>query len=249
MNYTIKSIRRAVIGVVALLVLAMSVIIYSFLREVPIPTDGRLSGGAKQIKEGFVSVAVIPVSGHQAILVDCGNDLRATAILEGLSRMGLERSDVRAILLTHAHPDHVSGCGVFDCAKVYAMAAERPLIEHLSRPIHISQYLEDRDLLQIGNVAVTAYLVPGHTDGSAAYLAAGTLYLGDSAEAARDGSLLPAKHFVSKNVVQNRASLVRLAEELRPQAEEIQFIEFAHSGPLMGLTPLLSFAAKSKIPK
>jgi hypothetical protein len=33
-----------------------------------------------------------------------------------------------------------------------------------------------------------------------------------------------------------------LAEKLKPQASEIQFMEFAHSGPLQGITPLLNFA-------
>jgi glyoxylase-like metal-dependent hydrolase (beta-lactamase superfamily II) len=89
---------------------------------------------------------------------------------------------------------------------------------------------------------VTAYLIPGHTDGSAAYLAAGTLYLGDSADSAKDGSLLPAKRFFSNDIEQNHASLKRLAEELKPQASQIAFMEFAHSGPLPGIAPLINFA-------
>jgi glyoxylase-like metal-dependent hydrolase (beta-lactamase superfamily II) len=102
--------------------------------------------------------------------------------------------------------------------------------------------LQDGDSVQRGNVLVTAYLIPGHTDGSAAYLAAGTLYLGDSADSAKNGSLLPAKRFVSNDIEQNHASLKRLAEKLKPQASEIQFMEFAHSGPLSGIAPLLNFA-------
>lgn len=45
---------------------------------------------------------------------------------------------------------------------------------------------------------VTSYLVPGHTDGSAAYLAGGTLYLGDSADSGKDGNVLPAKRLLAK---------------------------------------------------
>lgn len=45
--------------------------------------------------------------------------------------------------------------------------------------IRVTRYLQVVDSFQRGNVMVTSYLVPGHTDGSAAYLAGGTLYLGD----------------------------------------------------------------------
>ena len=37
--------------------------------------------------------------------------------------------------------------------------------------IRVTRYLQVVDSFQRGNVMVTSYLVPGHTDGSAAYLA------------------------------------------------------------------------------
>lgn len=212
-----------------------------------------MNNEASQIKQGFVSVAAIPSGDHQVILVDCGNDPHATAIIEGLHRMGLDKQDVKAILLTHAHPDHIAGCGVFVSAAIYAMAAERLLIERQARQqtilgvpigkpneIDISRYLQDGDSFRIGKVGVVAYLIPGHTDGSAAYLAAGTLYLGDSADGGRDGHLLPAKRFVSKDIADNKTSLLRLAGELRPKENKIEFMEVAHSGPLRGINALLN---------
>jgi hypothetical protein len=89
---------------------------------------------------------------------------------------------------------------------------------------------------------VTSFLIPGHTDGSAAYLAGGTLYLGDSADSGKDGNVLPAKRLLSNDIEENRAPLKKLAEKLKPQASEIQFMEFDHSGPLQGIAPLLNFA-------
>jgi glyoxylase-like metal-dependent hydrolase (beta-lactamase superfamily II) len=255
----VKILRNILIVVVAVVALLFGLLFYSFWRAIPLKDGQPLSGGAVQLKDGIVSVGAIPVGDGQVILVDCGNDRDGTAILEGLKRMGYGKDAVRAILLTHAHSDHMGGCAAFPKAEAFAMAAEQPVLEGraaLRSPIGFlmgkkdsgirpARYLQDGDTFPIGNVVVTAYLIPGHTDGSAAYLAAGTLYLGDSADAKKDGTLLPAKGFVSNDVEENHESLKKLAEKLEPQAGNIEFMEFAHSGPLRGIGPLLHFAKKT----
>jgi glyoxylase-like metal-dependent hydrolase (beta-lactamase superfamily II) len=252
----VKIIRNVLLAFALAVVVCFGLIFYSFSGTIPLKDRQPLSGGAEQVKDGMVSVGIIPSAAGQVILVDCGNDHKAKAILDALKQVGLGRGAVKTILLTHAHPDHIAGCAVFPDAEVFAMAAEQSLLEGRTAArspigflmgkknsgIHVARYLQDGDVLQRGNVMVTAYLIPGHTDGSAAYLAAGTLYLGDSADSGKDGSLLPAKRFFSNDIAQNCASLKKLAEELKPQASEIQYLEFAHSGPLPGIAPLLNFA-------
>jgi hydroxyacylglutathione hydrolase len=251
-----KILRYVLIAIALIIVLAGGAIFYSFRRAIPLKQGQQLSGGAVQVKDGMVSVGMIPSGSGQVILVDCGNDAKATAILAELKQMGLGVEAVKAIFLTHGHPDHIAGCGVFPQAKVFAMAPEQPFLEgkvafespigklmgKKNSGIHVMRYLQDEETLQCGDVNVTAYLIPGHTDGSAAYLAAGTLYMGDSADAGKDGKLLPAKRFLSNDTEQNHASLKKLAAELKPEAREIQFTEFAHSGPLPGIKALLEFA-------
>jgi len=252
----VKIVRNVLIVLVLAILVCLGLIFYSFSRTISLKDHQALSGGAEQVKDGMVSVGLIPSGEGQVILVDCGNDHNATTILNALKRRGLGREAVKTILLTHAHPDHIAGCAVFSDAEVFAMAAEQPLMEgrapakslvaHLlgkrSTGIHAARYLQDGDTFRRGNVLVTAYLIPGHTDGSAAYLVAGTLYLGDSADSAKDGSLLPAKRFLSNDIEENHASLKRLAAKLKPQAAQIEFLEFAHFGPLPGIAPLLNFA-------
>ena len=227
-----RIIRNILIGTVLVIGVCFGLIFFSFSRTIPLTDIQPLSGGAEQAKDGMVSVGIIPSAAGQVILVDCGNDRKARAVLDALRKMGLGHDAVKTILLTHGHFDHTTGCGAFPNAEVFAMAAEQSLLEgrapaksvvefllgKRSSGIHVTRYLQDGDSFQRGNVLVTAYLIPGHTDGSAAYLAAGTLYLGDSADSAKDGSLLPAKRFVSNDIRQNRASLKTLAERLRPQA-------------------------------
>ena len=206
-----KLLRNALVALACFAVLLSALLLYSFSRTLPLAKRRELSGGAVQVKDGMVSVAIIPSADRQVILVDCGSDSKARAILEELGQMSLGKESVKAILLTHAHPDHIGGCVAFPDAEIFAMAAERSLLEGRATSrsliglligkkdsgLHIARYLQDGDSLQLGNVAVSCYLVPGHTDGSAAYLAAGTLYLGDSADSGRDGTLLPAKRLVS----------------------------------------------------
>ncbi len=251
-----KLIRNVLLVVVCIVLGLFSLLLYAFLRTRPLAPIQQLSGGAIQVKDGIVSAAILPFADRQVILVDCGNDPKAGAILAALGHMSLGPESVKAIFLTHSHPDHIGGCKMFPDAQIYAMEQERGLLEGTvasnsivgklmgkkNSGLHIAKYLQDGESLQFGNVTVVCYLIPGHTEGSAAYLAGGTLYLGDSAEAKKDGTLLPAKRFTSSDPRENRAALARLAEQLKPQATQIQFLEFAHSGPLTGLEPLLDFA-------
>jgi len=252
----LRIVRNVAIAIAVVLLLCIGLVFYSFSKNMPLTDMQPLSGGAMVVKDGMVSVGLIPAGNGQVILVDCGNDPSTRAILADLGKVGLGPEAVKTILITHGHPDHVAGCSYFPQAEIFAMAPEQGLIEgreaarsvvgHFfgkrNTGLHIARYLQDGESLQCGNVTVTAYLIPGHTDGSAAYLVAGTLYLGDSADSTKEGRLVGARRIVSNDLDQNHASLRRLAERLKPQSQDIQFLEFGHSAPLKGLAPLEQFA-------
>ena len=84
----------------------------------------------------------------------------------------------------------------------------------------------------MGNLEVTAFAVPGHTQGSGAYLAQGVLYLGDAAMINSSHKVVgPTKAF-SSDAAEGVASLKHLAEELQPRADEVKLLATAHSGGL-----------------
>jgi glyoxylase-like metal-dependent hydrolase (beta-lactamase superfamily II) len=70
-------------------------------------------------------------------LIDTGLRLAAPQILRQLEAAGRQARDVRRILITHAHLDHVGGLPALRAAtgaQVIASAAERPVIEGMIPP-------------------------------------------------------------------------------------------------------------------
>src|SRR5262249_51648681 len=91
--------------------------------------DGADASGFRVVKDGIVSVGVIPISDREVALVDAGNDKNAAAILAELSRRHLGPDAVTTILITHGHPDHTGGVVMFPKAQVVALEAEKALVE------------------------------------------------------------------------------------------------------------------------
>ena len=122
-----------------------------------------------------------------AVIDPGGND---AALLEAVARC-----DVAAILLTHAHFDHI--LGVADVYRLthapifldadYAPMANDPR-RNLSAFMHLGQVkpftparlLHDGDTFSIGALQVRVLHTPGHTPGGCCYLAGDALFSGDT---------------------------------------------------------------------
>jgi glyoxylase-like metal-dependent hydrolase (beta-lactamase superfamily II) len=108
----------------------------------------------------------------------------------------------------------------------------------------VSHPLKDGEVITVGDTRVEAFSVPGHTPGSAVYLAHGVLFFGDSAGASKTGEVMKAVRLFSKDSAQNVASLKGLTARLAPRKAEIRALAFGHTGSLAGFEPLAAFAAR-----
>jgi glyoxylase-like metal-dependent hydrolase (beta-lactamase superfamily II) len=141
----------------------------------------------------------------------------------------------------------ISGILAFPRAEVMALQAEVDSIEVGARGpagIKVTSRLQDGQTVTIDNTQVRVFAIPGHSQGHAAYVVNGVLFLGDAAIAGRDGVLQNAHWFFSEDTEQNRASLKRLHERLVRESVDIKAIACAHSGVMTnGLVALAEFAS------
>jgi hydroxyacylglutathione hydrolase len=246
--------------VVLVIVLGLAgIVCAAFSGNAPI-ADGQQLDGVQVVKDGFVSCYLVDLGAREVALVDACNDAAAKAIRRALAARGLGPDAVKAILLTHGDPDHLHGARAFPQATVMALAPDVPLAEGretrmpLFGPkdtgVRVARALADGEVVEVGGVRFRVLAVPGHSKGSAAFLARGVLFMGDSAETTSKGALAPANRLTSSRPAENRSSLVKLAETLAPSAAEVRAIAPAHSGMLVqGLAPLADFARAQRVSK
>jgi len=118
--------------------------------------------------EGFTSNAFL-VTGDRTVLVDVGNDFDIVARV----RDHVETLD--AVVLTHAHPDHVGNLPAVTEAFDVPVEGFNPDADGVGR------VLEDGDSIVLGDGTYTALHTPGHKDDHLCLYAraTGILFAGD----------------------------------------------------------------------
>jgi len=112
-----------------------------------------------------------PRDGRAAVVVDPGD---AEAVEASLEDQGL---DLRAILVTHHHADHVGGVGAL--ASRHGAPAFGPARDRLPCKV---QPLDDGDRVVLNELGLEFHVigVPGHTLGHIAFHGHGALFCGDT---------------------------------------------------------------------
>lgn len=188
-----------------------------------------------RVIDGVVSLYIVPIDADHVALVDCGMDPMGAAVLAALAERHLRADQVSAVFITHRHGDHVGGCDLFTKARLYALPDAAPAA---NQGLTV---LRDGETTVLGKLRVTAYAVPGHTPDSAAYLAAGVLFLGDAAMAGADGTSISAsaRRFEGERADPdtehlNVQPLRDLHARLVADQSTVNELAFGHSSPIVG---------------
>ncbi len=117
------------------------------------------------------------------ILLDTAMQESAPIVRANIEALGFALKDIKIMLSSHAHFDHVAGHADMKAAtgaKVYATKADaeilvsggkkgfHPLTPYY-KPVQVDKILKDGATVRLGEVAMTAHLTPGHTEGNTAW--------------------------------------------------------------------------------
>jgi metallo-beta-lactamase class B len=132
---------------------------------------------------GVSSFLIVTPQGH--LLLDTGFADTLPQVLASIEALGFKPADIKFILSSHAHVDHVAGHAELKRltgAKVVASAGDRRILESGGKDdyfatltsrefagyeaVKVDQVIGDYERLSWGGVTLTAHLTPGHTRGA-----------------------------------------------------------------------------------
>jgi metallo-beta-lactamase class B len=129
----------------------------------------------------IASYLITTPQGH--ILIDSGMTEMHDAITSGVERLGFAVSDIRILLASHAHFDHIEGHALMQRrtgAQVMAMTGDAEALERGHdtsalgaigwEPTPVSRRVNDGDTVTLGGTTLRAIHAPGHTRGATIWM-------------------------------------------------------------------------------
>src|SRR5438874_5917067 len=107
--------------------------------------------------------------GH--ILINTSYERTVPVIKSSAEKLGFKFTDIKIILGSHAHGDHMEGDALakeLSGAQVMAMAEDVPALERMKpggKAHPIDKVLHDAEQVKFGGMTLIAHLTPGHTKG------------------------------------------------------------------------------------
>src|SRR6516165_12550033 len=114
--------------------------------------------------------------GH--ILINSGFDRTVPLIQRSVESLGFKMTDVKVLLVSHAHSDHVAGLArlrKLTGARVFVMRGDDEVIasggkgqylyQDRWKPCAVDRVLDDGEEVKLGGMILTARRTPGHTRG------------------------------------------------------------------------------------
>jgi metallo-beta-lactamase class B len=137
----------------------------------------RIAGNVYYVGTGGISAYLI-TDPRGLILVDGALPQSAKDIADHIRALGFKLTDVRYILINHAHFDHSGGLAELKRltgARLLASAGDMPDLEAgktIGRPdllgfpaVHVDKVIADGEHVRLGKIDLTTVLTPGHTKG------------------------------------------------------------------------------------
>jgi len=170
------------IGILLLAVLVVPLIAQSnpsWTRPFP---PFRIAGNLYYVgSQDLASYLIVTPQGD--ILINSSLEASVPLIRRSVETLGFHFSDIRILLISHAHFDHCAGSAMvkkLTNAKYFVMDADVPVVESGGRadfqygaeksmrypPAHVDRVLHDGDQVRLGNAVLTAHLTAGHTKGT-----------------------------------------------------------------------------------
>ena len=129
---------------------------------------------------GLASYLITTPAGH--ILINSNLESSPAQIRDSVEKLGFTFSDIKVLLISHAHWDHDAGSAAvkrMTGARYMVMEGDVEVVESggkadfqygssassLYPPAKVDRVLHDGDQVRLGGVALTAHLTPGHTKG------------------------------------------------------------------------------------
>jgi len=129
----------------------------------------------------IASYLIATPQGH--ILIDTGTTAMHEAIAGSVEQLGYRVADIRILLASHAHFDHIEGHALMQRrtgAQVMAMSGDAAALEsgHDTsalgaigwEPVAVSRRLKDGDMVTLGAATLRAIHAPGHTQGATIWM-------------------------------------------------------------------------------
>jgi metallo-beta-lactamase class B len=141
----------------------------------------RIAGNLYYVgSKGLANYLITTTQGH--ILINSDLEANVPLIKESVEKLGFKFSDVKVLLISHAHWDHNAGSAMIKQitgAKYMVMDADVPVVESGGKtdfqyatvpgslyPVtRVDRVLHDGDEVKLGDAVLVAHLTPGHTKG------------------------------------------------------------------------------------
>jgi metallo-beta-lactamase class B len=130
--------------------------------------------------KGLATYLIATPAGH--ILINSDLEANVPMIRTSVEKLGFKFSDIKVLLISHAHWDHDAGSAMIKQltgAKYMVMDADVPVVESggkedfqygntptsLYPATKVDRVLQDGDEVKLGDAVLVAHLTPGHTKG------------------------------------------------------------------------------------